>query len=72
MPLVTRQANQGNLFNQDTEPSNWLDGDLWSDTSLTPPVLKINNNGTAVIVPVLDRDTTVDFTGTDVVMAAFI
>ena len=45
MPLVTRQANQGNLFKQDTEPSDWLDGDLWSDT--TDNLLKLNNNGTA-------------------------
>lgn len=44
MPLVTRQVNQGNLFKEDTEPSQWLDGDLWSDT--TTNLLKRNNNGT--------------------------
>jgi len=32
MPLVTRQANQGNLFVSDEEPVTWNDGDLWSDT----------------------------------------
>ena len=48
MPLVTRQANQGNLFKQDTEPPDWQDGDLWSDT--TANVLKLNNSGTAEAV----------------------
>jgi len=45
MPLVTRQANQGNLFNQATEPPDWLDGDLWSDT--TANIVKNNVGGTA-------------------------
>ena len=45
MPLVTRQANQGNLFKQATEPPDWQDGDLWSDT--TANVLKLNDGGTA-------------------------
>ena len=45
MPLVTRQVNQGNLFKEDIEPSQWLDGDLWSDT--TANSLKLNDNGTA-------------------------
>ena len=45
MPLVTRQANQGNLFKTATEPPDWLDGDLWSDT--TANQLKLNNSGTA-------------------------
>ena len=48
MPLVTRQATQGNLFKQDVEPPNWVDGDLWSDT--TANLLKLNNNGTAQTV----------------------
>lgn len=43
MPLVTRQATQGNLFKQDVEPPNWVDGDLWSDTSNN--ILNRNNNG---------------------------
>jgi len=45
MPLVTRQANQGLIFKQALEPGNWLDGDLWSDT--TANRVKFNNNGTA-------------------------
>ena len=48
MPLVTRQANQGNLFKTPTEPPDWLDGDLWSDT--TENSLKINDGGAAKIV----------------------
>ena len=48
MPLVTRRAEQGNLFKQDVVPPNWLDGDLWSDT--TDNILKLNNNGTASLV----------------------
>ena len=48
MPLVTRQANQGNLFKQATEPPDWLDGDLWSDT--TDGALKLNVGGTATTV----------------------
>lgn len=48
MPLVTRQANQGNLFKTDTEPTDWVDGDLWSDT--TANTLKLNVGGTAVEV----------------------
>jgi len=45
MPLVTRQANQGRLFVLTTEPQDWLDGDLWSDT--TANLLKLNVAGTA-------------------------
>ena len=48
MPLVTRQVNQGNLFKQDVEPTDWQDGDLWSDT--TTNILKLNDSGTAVNV----------------------
>lgn len=45
MPLVTRTASQGNLFLQATEPTEWLNGDLWSD--ITANVLKLNVLGTA-------------------------
>ena len=48
MPLVTRQASQGNLFKQDTEPPNWQAGDLWSDT--TDDTLYINDGGTATVI----------------------
>lgn len=53
MPLVTRQANQGNLFKQTVEPPNWENGDLWSDISTAPPILKINDNGTATEIGTL-------------------
>jgi len=48
MPLVTRQANQGRFFVTATEPADWLDGDLWSDT--TANLLKLNVGGTAVTI----------------------
>lgn len=48
MPLVTRQVNQGNLFLEATEPPNWANGDLWSDT--TDNSLKINVDGIATSV----------------------
>ena len=48
MPLVTRQVNQGNLFKTATEPPNWVDGDLWSDT--TENQLKLNVSGTSTSV----------------------
>ncbi len=48
MPLVTRQANQGAIFRQLLEPGEWLNGDLWSDT--TASILKLNVSGTATDV----------------------
>ncbi len=48
MPLVTRQVNQGNLFKEALEPTEWLDGDLWSDT--TNNTLQINVDGVATSV----------------------
>lgn len=46
MPLVTRQANQGNLFVQATEPAGWKDGDVWVDTDNS--IMYVNDDGTAV------------------------
>jgi len=48
MPLVTRTSNQGNFFQQDEEPPNWSNADLWADTNLSPRGLFINNDGTAL------------------------
>jgi len=45
MPLVTRQANQGNLFVTAEEPDGWNTGDIWVDTDTLQ--VSINNNGTA-------------------------
>ncbi|MEE9215743.1 MAG: hypothetical protein V3U54_13390 [Thermodesulfobacteriota bacterium] len=50
MPLVTRQANQGRLFVQATEPADWLNGDLWVDTDNSN--VFVNNSGTAVSIGV--------------------
>jgi len=46
MPLVTRQANQGNLFSQADEPTDWLNGDIWVDTDNSN--VFVNNGGSAV------------------------
>ena len=61
MPLVTRQANQGNLFKQDTEPPDWQDGDLWSDT--TDNSLKLNVSGTATDIGAISEDTEFEVNG---------
>ena len=45
MPLVTRQANQGNLFVEAEEPQTWSNGDLWVDTDTA--ILSVNRSGTA-------------------------
>lgn len=58
MPLVTRQVNQGVFFKVANEPADWQNGDIWIDTSQTPPLLNVNDNNTAVIVaPVTDATT---------------
>jgi len=44
MPLVTRSGIRG-IFVEATEPSEWLDGDVWSDT--TANIVKNNVGGTA-------------------------
>lgn len=48
MPLVSRTSNQGNLYKQALEPSGWLDGDIWSDT--TTNSVKNNVGGTATAI----------------------
>jgi len=50
MPLVTRQANQGVFFKVPTEPPDWLNADIWTDTDTSN--LAVNRNGTAVQVAV--------------------
>ena len=64
MPLVTRQVNQGNLFKQSLEPTDWQDGDLWSDT--TGNILKVNVSGIAITVGQLNQDSIIDWNGTDI------
>jgi len=46
MPLVTRFADRGSFFRQATEPSNWLNGDLWVDTDNAN--LAVNNSGSDI------------------------
>ena len=48
MPLVTRQANQGNLYRQADEPADWLNGDLWVDTD--DGKVYVNISGTATVI----------------------
>ena len=48
MPLVTRLANAGTLFKQSATPGDVTSGNLWIDTSTTPPFLKISN-GTSYV-----------------------
>jgi len=59
MPLVTRQANQGRLFVDDTEPASWVNGDMWVDTSVSPPLSKINDAGTATSLIGADSEITI-------------
>jgi len=39
---------QGTVFVTSTEPTAWVDGELWVDLAQDPPILKLNNAGTAV------------------------
>lgn len=48
MPLVTRNTEQGNVYRTDTEPPNWLNGDIWVDTD--DSTMYVNNGGTAEVV----------------------
>jgi len=48
MPLVTRFATRGTFFRQATEPTDWLNGDIWVDTDNAN--VSVNNSSTAVQV----------------------
>jgi hypothetical protein len=48
MPLVTRTGEQGTVYKSDSQPSNWQDGDIWSDTSAN--VVYNNVSGTATLI----------------------
>lgn len=45
MPLVTRAGDRGQLFKQATEPSGWLNADMWVDTDNSN--VAVNRSGTA-------------------------
>jgi len=46
MPLVTRTAVGGSIFKQETEPPDWLSGDMWVIPSTG--VTAVNSGGTAI------------------------
>lgn len=48
MPLVTRTAVSGNIYRQATEPPDWLNGDLWVNTSSGQLYVNISGTATAV------------------------
>lgn len=43
MPLVTRQANQGKVFSQNSEPGDRQNGQIWIDTSTDSPSISTSN-----------------------------
>ena len=47
-PLVTRETNQGNFYKQATEPADWQDGDLWSDTNDNKLFLNVGGTATEI------------------------
>jgi len=53
MPLVQRTTNRGVLFVNDDEPSDWLNGDLWTETDVSPRKVFVNNAGTAESIGIL-------------------
>ena len=79
-PLVTRQANQGVVFRQATEPSEWLNGDLWIDTDDGSIFVNVSGTATPIMTPqntFLDNqnatfgtgsDATIDYNGTNLVI----
>ena len=51
MPLVTRTATAGNIYRQSTEPTQWVNGDVWVDTDDSQ--MYVNDSGTARRIPTL-------------------
>lgn len=44
-----RALSTGHVWVQATQPTDWIDGDLWVDTSASPHNLYFNNSGTATL-----------------------
>ena len=44
MPFVTRSSIQGFVYNQETEPANMQNGDIWVKTSTGATKVKVNGN----------------------------
>lgn len=62
MVLVTRSANQGNLYNQETEPPDWLDGDVWVKTSTGLAYTNVSGTATEISTPPTE-DTNIEVNG---------
>lgn len=60
MPYVTRLSTQGNVYRQATEPTGWLNGDLWIDTD--DGSVYVNISGTATLVAPVTASSTTTFT----------
>ena len=63
MPLVTRTAVSGNVYRQATEPSDWLNGDLWIDTDNGQAYVNVNGTATLVQFSVTSITGQTDLTG---------
>jgi len=50
MPLVNRTSLR-RYFVEDIEPAEWIDGDMWVDTSQASPELFINSASVTIISP---------------------
>lgn len=59
MPLMNTVGNS-NIFRQSTQPADWQNGDIWIDTSTSPPIPKINDNGTPSSLISGDSDITIN------------
>ena len=64
MPLVTRTAVSGNVYRQATEPSDWLNGDLWIDTDNGQAYVNVNGTATPMQFSVTSITGQTDLTGT--------
>ena len=63
MPLVTRFSNQGQLFKEATTP-NWLDGDIWSDTTANNVKVNVGGVATDIGATSFSNSTTVSYSQT--------
>lgn len=59
MPLVTRTSGNSTVFRSDTEPSDFTEGNIWIDTSVTPNVLYVANGTDYVIQGIAINDTVI-------------
>jgi len=50
MGVFSSPSAAATVFKETAEPTGWQDGDLWIDLGQDPPILKLNDNGTARII----------------------